>query len=146
MIHDHARGLHQGIADRRADKCEPGFFQTFAHLHGGRRYGRHFAAILEMIDLRDAADKRPEQRHRVLQRHPGLGIAPCGVKFETVADDPRIEHQIVYFGVAHLRHPLYIEAEQHLTVALALPQHGDPGQAGLEPFEQKQLEQALRIA
>lgn len=146
VVHDHARGLHQRVANGRADEREPGLFQGFAHRQcfGGDR--RDFAAILEMIDDRLIANERPEQRHRVLQRQPGLGITAGGVEFEAIADDPRIEHQFVDFGVAHLRHALHVEAEQHLAITLTLAQHGDPRQPGLEPFEQKQLEQTLRIA
>lgn len=146
VVHDHARGLHQCVANGRADEREPGLFQAFAHRQrfGGDR--RDFAAILEMIDDRLVVNKRPEEPHRVLQRQPGLGITAGGIEFEAVADDPRIEHQLVDFGVAHLRHALHIEAEQHLAITLAFAQHGDPRQPGLEPFEQKQLEQTLRIA
>lgn len=146
VIHDHARGLHQCVANGRADEREPGLFQGFAQRQrfGGDR--RDFAAILEMIDDRLVVNERPEQRHRILQRQPGLGITAGGVEFEAIADDPWIEHQLVDFGVAHLRHALHIEAEQHLAITLAFAQHGDPRQPGLEPFEQKQLEQTLRIA
>ncbi len=146
VVHDHARGLHQRVANGRADERESGFFQRFAHRQrlGGDR--RNFAAILEVIDDWLVAYKRPEQRHRILQRQPRLGITPRGVELETIADDPRIEHQFVDFGVAHLRDTLHIEAEQHLAIPLALAQHSDPRQPGLEPFEQKQLEQTLRIA
>ncbi len=146
VVHDHARGLHQRVANGRADERESGLFQAFAHRQrfGGDR--RDFAAILEMIDGRLVADERPEEPHRILQRQPGLGIAAGGIEFEAVADDPRIEHQLVDFSVAHLRHALYVEAEQHLAITLAFAQHGDPRQPGLEPFEQKQLEQTLRIA
>lgn len=146
MVHDHARSLHQRVANGRADEGEPGLFQRLAHRQrfGGDR--RDFAAILEMIDDRLIANERPEQGHRVFQRQPGLGITAGGVEFEAVADDPRIEHQFVDFGVTHLRHPLHVEAKQHLAITLALAQHGDPRQPGLEPFEQKQLEQTLRIA
>lgn len=146
VIHDHARGLHQRVANGRADERETGFFQAFAHLHGGRRDGRYLAAILEVIDHRLAANEGPEERHRILQRQPGLGIAAGGLEFEAVADDARIEHQFIDFRVAHLRHALHVEAEQHLAIMLAFAQYGDPGQTGLEPFEQKQLEQTLRIA
>ncbi len=146
VVHDHARGLHQRVANGRADEGEPGFFQGLAHRQrfGGNR--RDFAAILEMIDDRLTANERPEQRHRVFQRQPGLRVTPRGIELETIADDPRIEHQFVDFGVAHLRDTLHVEAEQHLAITLALAQHGDPRQPGLEPFEQKQLEQTLRIA
>lgn len=146
VVHDHARGLHQRVANSRADEGETGLFQTFTHLHGDRRHGRHFSAILEVIDHGLAADEGPEKLHRVLQRQPGLGIAPGRIEFETIANNPRIEHQFIDFRVAHLRHTLHVEAEHHLTIALAFTQHGDPGKAGLEPFEQKQLEQSLRIA
>ncbi len=146
VIHDHARGLHQRVANGRPDEGEAGFFQAFAHLDGDRRNGRHFAAILEMIDHRRATDEGPEKPYRVLQRQPGLGIAPGGVELQAIADDARIEHQLVDFGIAHLRHALHIKAEHHLTITLAFAQHRDPGKPGLEPFEQKQLEQTLRIA
>lgn len=126
VVHDHARGLHQRIANGRADEGEPGLFQCLAHRQrfGGDR--RDFAAILEMIDDRLAIHERPEQRHRILQRQPGLGIAPSGVELEAITDDSRIEHQFVDFSVAHLRHALHVEAEQHLTIALSFAQHGDP--------------------
>lgn len=146
VIHDHARSLHQCVANGWANEGEAGLFQGFAHRQrfGGDR--RDFAAILEMIDDWSAADERPEEGHRVLQRQPGLGIASGGIEFEAIADDAGIEHQFIDFSVAHLRHALHVEAVQHLAVALAFTQHGDPRQPGLEPFEQKQLEQTLRIA
>lgn len=146
VVHDHARGLHQCVTNSRTDEREASLFQAFAHLHGGRRHGRHFAAILEMIDHRLAVDEGPEKRHWVLQRQPGLGIAPGCIEFEAIANDARIEHQFIDFSVAHLRHALYVETEQHFAITLTFAQHGDPGKAGLEPFEQKQLEQSLRIA
>ncbi|MNW15691.1 hypothetical protein D3C71_2142810 [compost metagenome] len=79
-----------------------------------------------MIDRLHPANKRPEKLHRILQRQPGLGVAPGGIEFQAVADDPGIEHQVIDFGVAHLRHALHIKAEHHLTVAFALLQHSDP--------------------
>ncbi len=146
VVHDHARGLHQRITNGRSDKSKPGFFQAFAHRQRLGRDGRHFGAVLEMIDDGFVAHERPEKRHRVFQRQPGLGVAAGRLELEAVADDAGVEHQLIDFGVAHLRHALHIEAVQHLPVALALAQNGDPGQPGLEPFEQKQLEQTLRIA
>lgn len=146
VVHDHARGLHQRVADGRTDEGETGLFQAFAHGHGLWGDGGDFAAILEMIDHRAVIHKRPEEGHRIFQRQPRLGVTSSGIELEAVADDPRIEHQLIDFRVAHLRHTLYIKAEQHLAISLALAQHGDPRKPGLEPFEQKQLEQTLRIA
>ena len=146
VVHDHARGLHQGVANGRPDEGEPGLFQAFAHRQRLGRDGRHFGAVLEMVDDGCVTDERPEERHRIFQGQPGLGVAPGSLELEAVADDARVEHQLIDFGVAHLRHPLHIEAVQHFAVVLAFAQNGDPGQPGLEPFEQKQLEQTLRIA
>lgn len=146
VVHDHARGLHQRVTNSWADEREAGLFQAFAHFHGGRCHGWHFATILEMVDQRLSVDEGPEKRHRILQRQPGLGIAPGRIEFEAIANNARIEHQFIDFGVAHLRHALYVEAEQYLAITLTFTQHGDPGKASLEPFEQKQLEQTLRIA
>ncbi len=146
MVHDHPRGLHEGVANGRPDEGEAGLFQALAHLHGFGSDGRHFGAVLEMVDKGPVADERPEERHRVFQGQPGLGVAARGLELEAVADDARVLHQVLDFGIAHLRHPLYVEVVQHLAVMGAFAQHGDPGQPGLEPFEQKQLEQTLRIA
>lgn len=146
VIHDHARGLHQCITNRWSDERETGLFQAFAHFHRHRRNRGHFGAILEMIDHRRTSDKGPEKLHRVLQRQPGLGIAPGRVEFEAVADDAWIEHQLIDFRIAHLRYTLDVKTEQHLAITLSFTQDRDPGEASLEPFEQKQLEQSLRIA
>lgn len=75
-----------------------------------------------------------------------MGITPGRVELETVANNAWIEHQLIDFGIAHLRHALDIKPKHHLTIMLAFAQHSDPGKPGLEPFEQKQLEQTLRIA
>ncbi len=146
MVHDHARGLHEGVADGRADELEAQFLQGLAHGLGLGRERRDLAAPVEVIDPGHPVDKGPEQRHRVFQRQPDLGIAPRGMQFQAIADDPGIEHQLFDVGVAHGRDFVHIEAEQHLPVVLAFLQDGDPGQPGLEPFEQKQLEQTLPIA
>ena len=126
MVHDHARGLHQRITNGRSDEREPGLFQAFAHFHGDGGHRWHFAANLKMIDHWRTVNEGPEKRHRVLQRQPGLGIASGSIEFETIANDPRIEHQLIDFRIAHLRHALDVEAKQHLAITLAFTQHGDP--------------------
>ncbi len=52
VVHDHARGLHQRVANGRTDEGEAGFFQRLAHRQRFRGDRRDFAAILEMIDDR----------------------------------------------------------------------------------------------
>ena len=99
-----------------------------------------------MIDFRCPADERPEPLGRCVQRQPGLGVAPCGVELEAVADDAGVEHAFLDLGIAHLRQALRVEAEQHLTVALALLQHRDPRQPGLKALEQEHFEQCTGLA
>ncbi len=67
VVHDHARGLHERVADGRPDEGEAGFFQGFAHRFSLGRNRRDFAAILEVIDLGHATDKRPEHACRILK-------------------------------------------------------------------------------
>lgn len=99
-----------------------------------------------MIDFRHPADERPEPLRRLVQRQPGPGVAPRGVELEAVADDAGVEHALLDLGIGHLRQALRVEAEQHLTVALALLQHRDPRQPGLKAFEQQHFEQRARLA
>ncbi len=119
VVHDHARGLHERVANGRADEGETGFFQGFAHGFSLGRDRRDFAAVLEVIDLGFAADEGPEQAHRIFQRQPGRGIAAGGVEFEAVAYDARIEHQRFDFIVGQPRQTLRIKAEQDLSIMLA---------------------------
>ncbi|MNN61014.1 hypothetical protein D3C81_1762280 [compost metagenome] len=79
-----------------------------------------------MIDLRLPANERPEEPHRVRMGQPGAGVLPCSLELGEVADDAGVLHALLDLLVAHPRHALDVEAEQHLAVALALLQHGDP--------------------
>lgn len=119
VVHDHARGLHERVANGRSDEGEAGFFQGTAHGFGLRSNRRDFAAVLEMIDLGYAADKRPEQSHRVLQRQPGRGIAPGGVELQAIAHDAGVEHQRFDLGIGQLGQARCIKPEQDLSIMLA---------------------------
>ena len=119
VVHDHARSLHEGVADGRADKSEASFFQGFAHGFGLGGNRRDFTAILEVIDLGHAVDERPEQPHRIFQRQPGGSVAPGSVELQAIAHDARIQHQHLDFVIAQLRQTLRIEAEQDLSIMLA---------------------------
>ncbi len=119
VVHDHARGLHECVANGRADKGEAGFFQGFTHGFGFWRDRRDLAAILEVVDLGHAADKRPKPTYRVFQRQPGGGITPGGIELEAIAHNAGVEHQRLNLGVGQLRQALRIKAEQDLSIMLA---------------------------
>lgn len=119
VVHDHARGLHERVTNGRPDERETGFFQGTAHGFGLWRNGRDLAAVREVIDLGHAADKRPEQAHRVLQRQPCNRIAPGGIEFQAIAHNARVKHQRLNLGVGQSRQALCIKAEQDLSIMLA---------------------------
>ncbi len=119
VVHDHARSLHERIADGRADEGETGLFQRFAHGFGLGRNRRDLAAIGKVVDLGHTADKRPEQAHRILQRQPGSGVATSGVELEAIAHDARVEHQRFDFSIGQPGQTLRIKAEQDLSIMLA---------------------------
>ncbi len=119
VVHDHAAGLHEGVANGRPDESETGFFQGFAHSLSFRGNRRYFAAVLEMIDLGHAANERPEQTHRIFESQPGSGIAAGGVELQAIAHDTRIEHQGFDFSIGQHRQPLRIKAKQDLSIMLA---------------------------
>src|SRR5690606_34400754 len=83
---------------------------------------------------------------RIFQLQPGPGVLPHSLELEAVADDPEILHQRLDLLIAQPRQMLGVETVQHLAIAFALLQHGDPRQTGLRAFEQQHLEQMLRIA
>ena len=119
VVHDHARGLHERVANGRPDERETGFFQGFAHGFSLWRNGRDLAAILEVIDLGRAADKRPEHAHRVFKGQPGCGVAAGGVELQAVTHNARVEHQCVDFNIGQACQTLGIKAEQDLSIMLA---------------------------
>lgn len=119
VVHDHTRGLHERVTDGRPDKGEAGLFQGFAHGLGLGRNRRNLAAILEVIDLGHAADKRPEQPDRVLQRQPCRGVAAGSIELQAVAHDAWVEHKCFDLRIAQLRQALRIKPEQDLSIMLA---------------------------
>ena len=119
VVHDHARGLHEGVADGRANEGEAGFFQGLAHGFGLGGNRRDLAAILEVIDLGHAANEGPKQLHRILQRQPGGGIASGGVELQAITHNARVEHQRFDLCIAQARQALCIKTEQDLSIMLA---------------------------
>ncbi len=146
MIHHHAAGLHKGVADGWPNKVEAGFFQGFAHGLGLRRDGWNLGALAEMVDHRLTINKGPQVFDRVIKLEPGQGILPNRLEFEAIAHNARVLHQLFDFIIAQLGQALDIEAMQHLAIAFALLEHGDPRQTGLKTFKQQQLEEFIGVS
>lgn len=136
MVHHHPGGLHVRVADSRANEGEPSLLHSLAHGFSFGSDGRHFTAVLEMVDLGFAADEGPDEGNRVFQTQPCLGVLARGIEFEAIANDAGLKHQCLDFGVGHGGNPTHVKVVHHLAVTCAFFQNGDPRQAGLEPFEQ----------
>src|SRR3981081_1184550 len=61
MVVDHARSLHEGVEDGRADELEAGFLQRLGHGVALGRLGRHVLETLGPVLLRLAADEAPQK-------------------------------------------------------------------------------------
>src|SRR5437867_2681927 len=91
MVVDHARRLHERVADRRADESEAACLQRLRHRIGLSRARRHVAGTAPAIDLRRAADKAPHQIVEAsvfaLRLDHGACIADRAFDLQPVADD-----------------------------------------------------------
>src|SRR5690348_2484410 len=97
VVIDHARGLHEGVADGAADEAEAALLQIFAH---GVRFGRSRGDSLQAIpriDLWLAANELPnvliEGAELFLYSEEGFGVADRGGNFQAIADDPGVAQQ-----------------------------------------------------
>lgn len=101
---------------------------------GFGRDRRIAVAILEVIDLGFAADKRPQQPHGIFQRQPGRGVAPVALSFKRLrtrsgpASALRSRHRSIALT-------LRVKAEINTFDNARVYVNGDPGQACLNPFD-----------
>ena len=62
VVVDHADGLHEGIADRGADKPEAALFQLLAHCFRSRGFGRDIRQAFPVVAYRFVVDELPDIR------------------------------------------------------------------------------------
>ena len=101
MIVDHANGLHERVADRRAGEFEPPAFQVPAHGLGDRRVTGHVLGSFPAIVDRLAFDELPniliEAPDFLLNEKKGLRIRNSRLNFESIPDDSGVAHQCLHF-------------------------------------------------
>ena len=145
MVIDHACGLHEGTADGGADEVEAAFFQVFAHRIGLRGARRNFPSQATGVYQRLASDKPPdvtiERAELVLHRQKRLGVPYCRRDLQPVADDSLIAQQPFGLAAVIAGDLLCIEPIKGGAIIFALLQNGVPAQAGLRPFQNKELKQ-----
>ena len=150
MIVHHARGLHEGVTDGRADKPETAFFQVAAHRIrlGRRRWNFADAAplILERLAVHEPPDVTIEAAEFLLDREERPGVGNNGFDLEPVAHDPGLVEQrgrLLSPEPCDLRR---VETGEHGPVVLALAKDGVPAQSRLCAFEREELEPPAIIA
>lgn len=78
VVIDHSDGLHERVADRRADETKPASFEVFAHRIRFRRSSRYLTEILPAVLSRAVIDKSPDESIEtpklLLDRQQGIGI------------------------------------------------------------------------
>src|SRR5207249_1801871 len=129
VVH-HSNGLHERVADSRADEPEASFAQLFAHrvgLSGGRR---NLAERVEPMPDWSAADKSPYvsvERTEFFPRYQELlGICDCRFDFEPVAYDARVMEETLDVLVVVTRNLRGVESTECLAGVVTLVENRRP--------------------
>ena len=145
VVVDHADGLHEGVADRRADEFEAALFEVLAH---GVRFGARGGDVFERFPVvadRRSINKLPEigieRSEFLLDFKHGAGVGHGGLNFEPVADDAGILEQRVDFTFVVTGDFSRIEVVERLAIILPFVQDRLPAQARLGDVEHQKFEQ-----
>ena len=147
MIIDHAGGLHECVADGRADKAESMRAQGLAHGIGFRGAGRNILWSLPVVEPWSSLHERPQPGIETSVAHNdfarGAGIVPRGKDFEAVADQSAIFKQGLQFHVRHGGNAGNREIVEAFAVVRPLGQHGAPAEASLRTFEHEEFKERV---
>ena len=81
----------------------------------------------------------------LLDREEGARVERDGFEFAAVTHQARVLHEDVDFPGVEAGELADVEARQRLPVVVSLPQHGDPGEAGLGAFEDELFEESAVV-
>ena len=138
MIVDHARALHEGVANGRADEAEAALLQIFAEGVGFGGLCREafvgFPSVLFGLAADEAPDVGVEGAEFFLNFQEGAGVTDGGVDFEAVADDSGVAKQFANLLFVVARHFLRVESVKHFAISRAFLQDRVPTQSRLRAF------------
>ena len=149
MIVYHSCSLHEGVADRAADELEAPFFQIFTHGVAFRGIGGDLGKFLPFILDRLSPDEGPgifaecTEFFANFQIH--ASVDAHRIDLETIPDNPRILQNGFQLLVCQANQFFGIKLLKNLAVVLPPIEDGLPGQPGLGPFEDKELEQFMVV-
>src|SRR6267378_798989 len=149
VIVDHARGLHEGVANGRADEAETALLQIFAEDVGFGGLCREafvgFPGVLFGLTADEAPNVSVKRAEFFLNFQEGAGVADGGVNFKEVANDSSVAEQFAEFLFVVARDFLRIKAVQHLAIPRALLHDCVPAQARLRTFQYQELKPCMLV-
>src|SRR6266702_2215244 len=144
VIVHHPHRLHMRINHRRADKREPPLLQVLAERVRLRRSRRNLPHRLPPVHPRPPVDEPPCIRVKaaelLLERQKRPRVPYRRLNLQPVADDPRIQRQLLNSLLRIARHFCRIEPAERPPVSLPLPQHDRPAQSRLRRFQHQEFE------
>src|SRR6185369_17790505 len=136
MVVDDADRLHPGIDNRWPDEFEASPLHLLRDRRRQRRLHHPFAA---WIFDRSAIRERPAEVGKALAPFGHFAIdARAGDRrsdLRLCSDDTGIGHQSYYVILTEPRHLRRVEARKGFAECLALAQHDDPSETGLEALQ-----------
>jgi hypothetical protein len=137
-------GLHVGVYDRAAHELEPALFEVFAQRVGFLARRGELIHSPPAVHLGLAADETPdvlgERAEFVLDFQKPLCIVNRREDFQAIADDARIQHELLDAFVAEAGDFFGIEIGERFAIGVAFAIDGDPTQSCLGAFEREELE------
>ena len=144
MIVHHSDCLHVCVYDGGTHEAESALFQVLAERIGFGGAGGNLLRGPPAVHFRLSADKAPrvpiESSELLLNGEKRPRVAYGRLDLLPVANDPRIEQQLLNALVGISRHFARIEPAESAAVAFPFVQDDRPVQAGLRPFQNQELE------
>src|SRR6267143_3262628 len=143
VIVDHARGLHEGVANGRADEAETALLQIFAEDVGFGGLCREafvgFPGVLFGLTADEAPNVSVKRAEFFLNFQEGAGVADGGVNFKAVANDSSVAEQFADLLFVVARDFLRIESIKYFAIPRAFLQDCVPTQSRLRAFQYQEL-------
>src|SRR5262249_22352272 len=149
VVVDHADGLHERVTDRRAHEGEPALAERPAEGVRLRGLVRHLLDGAPAVASWPPAHHCPHEPVETLAAGPesedGARVLDRSADLPLVADDARIGQEPAHGPLPEGGDPARHEPRERTPVAGALPEDGQPREAGLGAFEDEHLEEPALV-
>src|ERR1700737_1244858 len=144
VVHEPA-GLHESVADGRPHKAKAALLQIPAHRvrlrGGGRNVSQRPPPAARRLAAYESPDIAVERAELLLYAQQRLRVRDGRLDLEAVAHDAFVLEQLAALRLAERGDLAGIESGEGSPVGLSLAQDGAPGEAGLGPLEDEELEE-----